>query len=48
MIKHKKHNPYWAQIHEQPYRILIIGGSGSAETKSLLNLINQQLDSDKT
>ena len=27
---------------DHPYRILIIGGSGSAETNALINLIKQQ------
>ena len=30
-----------------PYRILIVGGSGSGKTNSLFNLINQQPDIDK-
>ena len=30
-----------------PYRILIIGGSESGKTKTLLNLINEQHDIDK-
>ena len=30
-----------------PYRILIIGGSGSGKTNKLLNLINEQRDIDK-
>ena len=30
-----------------PYRILILGGSGSEKTKTLLNLINNQPDIDK-
>ena len=25
--KKKEHNPYWLQIPDYPYRILIIGGS---------------------
>ena len=25
----KEHNPNWPQIPDHPYRILIIGGSGS-------------------
>ena len=29
---------------DHPYRILIIGGSGSGKTNGLLNLINNQLD----
>ena len=32
----------WPYIPDHPYRILIIGGSGSGETKTLLNLINEQ------
>ena len=34
-------------IPDHPYRILIIGGSGSAKTNVLLNLINNQPDIDK-
>ena len=33
---------------DHPYRILIIGGSGSGKTKALLDLINEQNDIDKT
>ena len=33
------HNPNWNYIPDYPYRILIIGGSGSGKTKVLLNLI---------
>ena len=36
-----------AEISDHPYRILIIGGSGSGKTNSLFNLINQQADIDK-
>ena len=36
----KEHNPNWPQILDYPYRILIIGGSGSGKTNSLFNLIN--------
>ena len=32
---------------DHPYRILIIGGSGSGKTNTLLNLINEQKDIDK-
>ena len=35
------------QIPDHPYRILIIAGSGSGKTNSLLNLISQQPDIDK-
>ena len=34
-------------IADHPYRILIIGGSGSGKTNALLNLINNQPDIDK-
>ena len=43
----KEHNSYWQQIPDLPYRLLIIGGSGSGKTNSLFNLINQQPDIDK-
>ena len=43
----KEKNSNWPQISDHPYRILIIGGSGSRETNSLFNLISQQLDADK-
>ena len=43
----KEHNPNWPQIPDHPYRILIIGGSGSGKTNSLFNLINHQADIDK-
>ena len=43
----KKHNPNWQQIPDDPYRILIIGGSRYGKTNSLFNLINQQPDIDK-
>ena len=43
----KENNPNWPQILDHPYKILIIGGSGSGETNSLFNLINQQPDIDK-
>ena len=41
------HNPNWPYIADHPYRILIIGGSGSGKTNTLLNLINNQPDIDK-
>ena len=43
----KKDNPNWPEIPDHPYRILIVGGSGSGKTNSLFNLINHQLDIDK-
>ena len=45
--KIKEHNPNWPQIPHDPYRILIIGGSGSGKTNFLFNLINKQPDIDK-
>ena len=36
------HNPNWPYIPDHPYRILIIGGSGSGKTNVLLNLIKHQ------
>ena len=38
------HNEKWTYILDHPYRILIIGGSGSGKTNTLLNLINGQKD----
>ena len=38
----KEHNEKWPYIPDHPYRILIIGGSGSGKTNLLLNLINEQ------
>ena len=42
--KDNEKSPY---IPDHPYRILIIGGSGSGKTNTLLNLINKQKDIDK-
>ena len=36
-------NSKWPYIPDHPYRILIIGGSGSRKTNVLLNLINNQI-----
>ena len=41
------YNSKWPYIPDHPYRILIIGGSGSGKTNALLNLINNQPDIDK-
>ena len=38
----KKHNEKSPYIPDHSYRILIIGGSGSGRTNTLLNLINEQ------
>ena len=39
-----QHNLKWSYIPDHPYRILIIGGSVSGKTNTLLNLINNQPD----
>ena len=36
----KEHNVNWLKIPDHPYRIFIIGGSGSGKTNALLTLIN--------
>ena len=36
------YNPNWSYITENPYRILIIGGSGPGKTNVLLNVIKHQ------
>ena len=47
-MKTKQNNLDWPYIPDHPYRILIIGGSGSGKTNALLNLPNNQPDIDKT
>ena len=42
--EHNQNQPY---VPDHPYRILIIGGSGSGKTNVLLNLIENQLYTDK-
>ena len=42
-----EHNSKWPHIPGHPYRILIVGGSGSGKTNALFNLINNQPDIDK-
>ena len=42
-----QHNLKWPYIPDHPYKILIIGCSGSHKTNELLNLINDQPDIDK-
>ena len=44
-IKPNKEN--WPDIPDHPYRVLIMGGSGSGKTNVLLNLIEKQPDIDK-
>ena len=43
-IKHNSKRPY---IPDHPYRILIVGSSGSTKINALFNLINNQPDIDK-
>ena len=43
----EKHNEKWPYIPGHAYRILIIGGSGSGRTNTLLHLIKEQDDIDK-
>ena len=47
MLNINEHNPNWPQITDYPYRILIIGDSGSGKTNLLFNLISQQPNIDK-
>ena len=42
--KNKEYNKKWPYIPDHLNRILIIGGSGSRKTNTLLNLINEQKD----
>ena len=45
---HKKERNFnWPYIPDHPYRILIIGSSGTGGKNALLNLINNQPDIDK-
>ena len=43
----KEHNKKWPYIADHPYKILIIVGSGSGKTNTLLHLINEQNNIDK-
>ena len=40
------HNKRWPYIPDHPYRMLIIGGSGTGKINALLKLIKEQ-DSDE-
>ena len=44
MKTNKKHNEKWPYIHDHLYRIIIIAGSGSGKTNTLINLIKKQHD----
>ena len=43
----EEHNKKWPYIPDHAYRILIISGSRSGKTNTLLNLLNEQKDIDK-
>ena len=43
----EEHNEKWPYIPDHPYKILIIGGSGSGKTNTWLNLIKEQDKIDK-
>ena len=43
-----EHNKNWPYNPDHPYRILIVGGSGSGKTNVLLHLIENQPDINKT
>ena len=45
--KKQNHNQNWPKINDHPYRILIIGGSGSGKANTLLNVKSCQPDIDK-
>ena len=40
----KKNNRNWSETPGHPYRILIVGGFGSPQTNTLLNLMNDEPD----
>ena len=43
----RKHSEKWPYILDHPYKVIIIGGSGSGKTNALINFINKQNDIDK-
>ena len=45
--KNKRTQSKWPQIPDYPYRMIIIGCSGSRKTNALLNLINHGQGIDK-
>ena len=47
MLRKKSHNLKWSYIPNHPYRIQILGFTGSGKTTPLLNVISHQFDIDK-
>ena len=45
--KNKEQMEKWPYIPDHPYRIMIIGGSGSGKTNALINLINERNNIEK-
>ena len=45
--KNKERNEKGPYIADHPYRIMIIGGTGSGKTNALLNLVNEENNIDK-
>ena len=43
----KEHNPTWSEIPDNPWRILIVAGSGFIKANALRNLENREPDIDK-
>ena len=43
----KEHTPNWLEIPDDPYGILINGGSGLGKANAIINLINHEPDTDK-
>ena len=39
----RKHNPKWLYIPDYPYRVLLVGGSGSAKTKRIFKFNEQSV-----
>ena len=38
-----KHNPKWLYIPDYPYRVLLVGGSGSGKTKRIFKFNEQSV-----
>ena len=44
----QENNPHWSEISNDPYRIQVVGSSGSGKNNALLNIINHLPDIDKS